>query len=121
MCVAPILAVEDGPARMRAHWVRACSLDALDGRRIIGVTVEDRHLIIIREGERLFAAERACPHEGADLSQGRCAGGKLHCPRHLAWFDLISGAVSPGWQIRALETYMVRVVENEILVDLARR
>ncbi|MCJ2113025.1 Rieske 2Fe-2S domain-containing protein, partial [Methylobacterium sp. E-025] len=42
----------------------------------------------MRDGARLVAAERACPHEGADLSLGRCAAGRIHCPRHLASFDL---------------------------------
>ncbi|MCJ2074192.1 Rieske (2Fe-2S) protein [Methylobacterium sp. E-041] len=61
----------------------------------------------MRDGERLVAAERACPHEGADLSLGRCAAGRIHCPRHLASFDLRSGKVSPGWSFRALRLYRV--------------
>lgn len=120
MCVALILAADRGSPGMHARWVRVCSLHALAERQIIGVTVDGHQLIIIREGDRLFATERACPHEGADLSQGRCTGVRLHCPRHLAWFDLVSGAVSPGWSFRALETYPVRVERNEVLVDLAR-
>ncbi|WP_313898927.1 Rieske (2Fe-2S) protein [Methylobacterium sp. E-025] len=73
----------------------------------IPILVRGRHLILMRDGERLVAAERACPHEGADLSLGRCAAGRIHCPRHLASFDLASGAVSPGWSFRALRLYRV--------------
>ncbi len=31
---------------------------------MIGVNVEGQHLIVIRDEDRFFAAERACPHEG---------------------------------------------------------
>ncbi len=84
------------------------------------MTLEGRQLIIIRDEDRLFATERACPHEGADLLQGRCAGGRLHCPRHLAWFDLISGAISPGWPSRALDVYPLRLEGDQIYLDMAR-
>ncbi|ARP97700.1 Rieske (2Fe-2S) protein [Pseudorhodoplanes sinuspersici] len=105
---------------MPAHWVHACRLEAFENRQIIGVTVEGQHLVIVRDDDRFFAAERACPHEGADLAQGRCSGAKLHCPRHLAWFDLDSGAVSPGWSFRALQIYPVRVVGSDVWIGLAR-
>ena len=103
---------------MPERWVHACHLDAFGNRQIVGVTVEDRHLVIVRDGDRFFAAERACPHEGADLAQGRCSGARLHCPRHLAWFDLQSGAVSPGWTFRALIVYPVRLVESDVQLNL---
>lgn len=103
---------------MAERWVRACHVDAFNNRRIVGVMVDGQHLVVIRDGARFFAAERACPHEGADLAQGRCTGARLHCPRHLAWFDLHSGAVSPGWSFRALKVYPARLAVDEVLVDL---
>jgi 3-phenylpropionate/trans-cinnamate dioxygenase ferredoxin subunit len=113
MCDVRISAADEAVAR----WVRACPADVLGDRPMVAVTVEGQQLLIIRDGERLFAAERACPHEGADLAQGRCDRGRLHCPRHLAWFDLASGAVSPGWSFRALKTYAVRLDGDDILID----
>lgn len=105
---------------MTTYWAHACRLQAFENRQIIGVTVEDMHLVVIRDGDRFFAAERACPHEGADLAQGRCTGARLHCPRHLAWFDLQDGAVSPGWSFRALDVYPTRLVGSDIWVNLSR-
>jgi 3-phenylpropionate/trans-cinnamate dioxygenase ferredoxin subunit len=105
---------------MPPRWVHACRLEAFDNRQMIGALVEGQHLVVIRDEDRFFAAERACPHEGADLMQGRCSGATLHCPRHLAWFDLNNGAVSPGWSFRALKVYPARLVGNDIWVDLAR-
>ena len=81
----------------RGAWIHACRIGALDGRAILPVFVAGRHLVLVRDGDGIFAAERACPHEGADLALGHCSGGRLFCPRHAAWFALTDGAVSPGW------------------------
>ena len=101
-----------------ARWVRACRRAALDAGGLVPVLVEDRHLLLMRDGEALHATERACPHEGADLALGRCAAGKLFCPRHLAWFDLRAGTVSPGWSFRPLRIYPTRIVGGEVFVTL---
>ncbi len=86
--------------------------DLLGGRPLVPITVGGRSLLLVRDGERIVAAERACPHEGADLLHGRCVAGRLLCPRHLASFDLRDGSVSPGWSFRAL-----RVAELESAPD----
>ncbi|WP_336489437.1 Rieske (2Fe-2S) protein [Methylobacterium nigriterrae] len=102
------------------RWLPAGRLEALDARPILPVLVEGRPLILVRDGGRIFAAERACPHEGADLARGRCSEGRLLCPHHLAWFRLEDGAVSPGWSFRPLRTYPVRTLGGVIEVDLGR-
>ena len=109
---------ENGSSRAPQRWIRACRVEALRGGRIVGIHVDGRDIIVVQRDELLFAAERACPHEGADLSLGRCHEGRLHCPRHFAWFDLASGAVSPGWSFRKLEIYPARIVGDEIFVAL---
>jgi 3-phenylpropionate/trans-cinnamate dioxygenase ferredoxin component len=92
---------------------------------LVPVRVRGLHLVLARHSGRVIAAERACPHEGADLAQGRCAGGRLHCPHHRATFDLATGAVSPGWSFRPLRVAAVRVeagwlwIEADALAALA--
>ena len=105
---------------MSKRWVHACRLDAFDTRQIVAVTLDGRQFILIQDGDRFFAAERACPHEGADLAQGRCSGAKLFCPRHAAWFDLRDGAVSPGWSFPALRVYDVRIVGTGLWIKLEK-
>jgi 3-phenylpropionate/trans-cinnamate dioxygenase ferredoxin component len=56
--------------------------------------VEAIDLLLVRDGERIIACERVCPHEQADLSLGHLKDGRLFCPRHLASFaprDSIAG------------------------------
>jgi 3-phenylpropionate/trans-cinnamate dioxygenase ferredoxin component len=93
-------------------------LDRLAHRAIICVRLEAVDLLLTREGDRIFACERACPHEQADLSLGRVADGRLFCPRHLASFDLQYGNVSAGWPSRALRRYPVRIKDEQIWVDV---
>ena len=107
----PILAAE--------AWVAVCAAERLLGQPMVCATAGGVALLVIRVGDRLYACERACPHEQADLSLGRVTDGQLHCPRHQAWFDLGDGRISPGWTSRALRRYAVRIADGEVQVDLA--
>jgi 3-phenylpropionate/trans-cinnamate dioxygenase ferredoxin component len=99
------------------QWVVVCSLDRLAARNVVCVQVEGAGLILVRDGDRVHAFERACPHEQADLSLGRVADGRLFCPRHQASFGLCDGAVSRGWPSRDLRRYAVRVENHQIWID----
>src|SRR5450631_3931940 len=99
-------------------WVAICLSDRLAHKTIVCVRLEAADLLLIRKGDRIFACERACPHEQADLSLGRVADGRLFCPRHLASFDLQDGNVSAGWPSRALRHYPVRIKDGQIWVDV---
>lgn len=106
-----------GAAAIPGPWVRVCRYDTVGDRTIVPVIVEGRQLLLVRDGIQFHATERSCPHEGADLAKGRCADGKLFCPRHLAWFDLADGQVRGGWDFRPLRTYRIQLVDGEIYVD----
>lgn len=106
---------------MSARWVYACGLDAFDKRQIVTAIMDGRQFILIQDQGRFFAAERACPHEGADLALGRCSHARLHCPRHQASFDLTDGSVSPGWSFPALRVFDVRRIGAELWVNLNHR
>jgi 3-phenylpropionate/trans-cinnamate dioxygenase ferredoxin subunit len=101
------------------NWIAVCSLDRLTAQNIVCVRVEGVDLLVVRDGEQVYACERACPHEQADLSLGRVADGRLFCPRHLAWFSLLDGKISPGWPSRALRRYPARAADGRIWIDAA--
>ena len=114
MCETPISAADAaGPARIRVG-----PADVLGDRALTPVVVGAHQLILVRVGDRIVAAERACPHEGADLALGRCAAGRLMCPRHLASFDLTTGAVSPGWSFRALRLFRVEAEPDGLWITI---
>jgi len=93
-----------------------CDLAATIDRPILPVAAGRTQLLIIRNGDRIVACARACPHEQADLALGRCTDGKLYCPRHYAWFDLGDGHISAGWIAPALRLFPVTVREGRVVV-----
>lgn len=117
MCANPIwVDSEPVPVGEAGLWVRACGIAALSDRAILPVRVAGHHLLLVLAGGALHATERACPHEGADLALGRCAEGRLYCPRHQAWFALVDGSVSPGWDFRRLRTFPTRRIGASVEV-----
>jgi 3-phenylpropionate/trans-cinnamate dioxygenase ferredoxin subunit len=106
-----------GTKRADARWVEVLPQERLADQALLCVRVEAIDLLLVRDGERIMACERACPHEQADLSQGRIAQGRLLCPRHFASFDLDDGAISTGWSSRPLRRYPVRIEHGRIWID----
>ncbi|MEE7501919.1 Rieske (2Fe-2S) protein [Methylobacterium mesophilicum] len=95
-----------------AGRIRLGPNDLLGDRDLLPVAAGGHRLLLVRAGARIVAAERACPHEGADLALGRCVAGRLLCPRHQASFDLRDGAVSPGWSFRALRLFAIEAAPD---------
>jgi len=102
-----------------ARWIEVLPLQELADQAVLCVRVGSAGLLLVRDGERIIACERACPHEQADLSLGRLADGRLFCPRHLASFDLVDGQISAGWPSRPLQLYPVKVREGWIWINAA--
>jgi 3-phenylpropionate/trans-cinnamate dioxygenase ferredoxin subunit len=102
-----------------ARWVEVLPLERLSDQSILCVRTEAADLLLVRDGERVIACERACPHEQADLSRGCIAECRLLCPRHLALFDLDDGHISAGWPSRPLRRYPVRIADGKIWIDAA--
>lgn len=99
------------------RFVVVADLDDLSDGSFTRVTVDGHPLVLAREGDSVYAFQGTCPHEKADLAQGRIECGRLICPRHLASFDLADGQVSRGWKLDALRLYPVRIEHRGIAVD----
>jgi 3-phenylpropionate/trans-cinnamate dioxygenase ferredoxin component len=99
------------------NWVAVCPAIRLTAQALVCARLGAVDLLLIRDGDLIFACERFCPHEQADLSLGRIADSRLFCPRHLASFDLLDGNISAGWPSRALRVYPARIEGDKIWVD----
>jgi 3-phenylpropionate/trans-cinnamate dioxygenase ferredoxin subunit len=99
------------------NWVAIRPSNCLADQTIVCARLEAVDILLIRDGDQIFACERACPHEQADLSLGRVTDGRLLCPRHLASFDLHDGNVSAGWPSRALRVYPAKLEDEQIWID----
>jgi 3-phenylpropionate/trans-cinnamate dioxygenase ferredoxin subunit len=101
-----------------ARWIEVLPLERLADHAILCVRVEGVDLLLLRDGARIIACERACPHEQADLSHGRLKDGRLLCPRHLASFDLEDGHISAGWPSRPLQLHPVEIRDGRVWIDV---
>jgi 3-phenylpropionate/trans-cinnamate dioxygenase ferredoxin component len=99
------------------NWVAVCPATSLTAQAFVCARVGTVDLLLMRDGDKIFACERFCPHEQADLSQGRISDGRLFCPRHFASFDLLDGNMSAGWPSRDLRVYPARIEDDTVWVD----
>jgi len=73
------------------HFIRAASVTELEQRPFKVVTLEDRHILLLRADGQMRALDSRCPHMGYPLSQGTIKDGVLRCHWHHWRFDLASG------------------------------
>ena len=73
------------------HYVRAASVAELEQRPFKVVTIDDRHILLLRADGQIRALDSRCPHMGYPLSQGTIKDGVLRCHWHHWRFDLASG------------------------------
>ncbi len=76
-------------------FTRAASVAELEQRPFKVVTLEDRHILLLRADGQIRALDSRCPHMGYPLSQGTIKDGVLRCHWHHWRFDLASGDVLP--------------------------
>ena len=85
-----------------SSWLEVLDLNLtpLDQLRAVNVNGED--LLIFRHGDRYVAMDRWCPHQNADMAEGRIVGRALKCPLHGFMFSLDSGRGlnCPGFNVR---------------------
>jgi nitrite reductase/ring-hydroxylating ferredoxin subunit len=82
------------------------------------VRVGNRRLAVFRVGGELWAIADACPHRGFPLHDAVLTGGVVRCRTHGACFELASGRVVRGPATRGVAVCAVRVVGDEVFVEV---
>jgi len=99
-------------------WIAALPLGELLDGTPTSVHVEGAEVLLVRDGDRLFALGNRCSHQGAPLHKGpvRFSGSlaTVTCPVHGSQFELGSGRVLRGPAMRAVPAYDVRVNDGNI-------
>lgn len=102
---------------------RSADLKRCDLRKVS--TPEGETLLVRLEDGNVCATGVVCPHEGADLSEGRLYMGAIDCPLHHYLYDPRTGEnrypkdVYPAdlaAELKALPTYPIRESEGWIWV-----
>ncbi len=94
MCHMQTISNDAGSNRFESDgraFIRAASVSELEQRPFKVVTLEDRHILLLRADGQIRALDSRCPHMGYPLSQGTIREGVLRCHWHHWRFDLASG------------------------------
>ncbi|MBX3158543.1 MAG: Rieske 2Fe-2S domain-containing protein [Deltaproteobacteria bacterium] len=104
---------------MSESWRAVARVGDVRRGDVIAVEVDGVQLVLGLDGERYFATQRRCVHQGGDLAEGIVSRGHVVCPQHGWRFSTESGEAADAAGF-CLATYAVRVVGEQIEIDIAR-
>jgi naphthalene 1,2-dioxygenase system ferredoxin subunit len=99
-------------------WVRAAAKSDLEEGEALGVEIAGRSIALYDVDGEVFATDNICTHAYAQLSDGWLDGDVIECPLHAARFEVRSGKVLCPPASEDLRTYPVRIVGDDIEVEL---
>jgi nitrite reductase (NADH) small subunit len=101
---------------MTDGWRPVARVGDVKPNDVIAVVVDGVEMVLGRDGDRYFAAQRWCLHRGGDLAEGIVSRGHLICPQHAWRFSTLTGCNAEAPQY-CLATYAVRVADGWIEID----
>ena len=102
-----------------AKWVTVAAASALAPESVIAVRQEGFDLALYRIGEAFYASDNVCPHAyNGRMSRGLLDGDTIACPLHGAVFEIRTGRAIDGPYCADLKIFPVRVMGEEIQVEL---
>lgn len=78
----------------------------------------DKVLALFNLNGRFYALDNRCTHVGGPLGEGKVDGTSVTCPWHGSRFDITTGEVVGPPARRPVAAYPVRVVGNDVQVEL---
>jgi nitrite reductase/ring-hydroxylating ferredoxin subunit len=97
-------------------WTPAADASTLPEGRPVRVVVSDTPVLLLRDGELIFAIHDRCSHRGCSLSDGTLEGEEIVCACHGSRFDRRNGAVRGGPATSAQPAFQVRVQDGRVEV-----
>jgi len=74
--------------------------------------VDGREVVLVRQGEEVFALDDVCSHAEVALSDGEVAHGAIECWLHGSRFDLRTGAPSGPPANEPVRTYPTTITTD---------
>ena len=103
---------------MSDTWVTVARTSTVEPGNVVGVKAGDVELAIYNLDGVFYATDDVCTHAYALLSKGWVDGDVIECPLHGGRFEIRTGKGLGAPIMCDIRTYPVRVVGEEIQVDL---
>ena len=97
---------------------KVAKLDDVPHGRGLCVQVDGIDIGLFRVGDEIHAMENRCPHADDPLSEGSLEGAIITCPSHGWQFDVRTGFRPEDADGFPIPRFKVRLVGDEIEIDL---
>jgi NADPH-dependent 2,4-dienoyl-CoA reductase/sulfur reductase-like enzyme/nitrite reductase/ring-hydroxylating ferredoxin subunit len=97
-------------------WKAVAAETALMEGRPVAAVLEDRKLLLVRLGGRIYACGNECAHYKAPLTDGLVAGHVVTCPSHNARFDVRDGRLVSPPALNDIPSYEVKIEAGQVWV-----
>ena len=101
---------------MSNEWIDIGPAAGLTETSTLSGEVDGYPVVVARCGERLFAVEDRCSHDGESLAGAEIEKCEIICPRHGARFDLRTGDALTPPAYEPIKAFNVREHGGRILV-----
>jgi nitrite reductase/ring-hydroxylating ferredoxin subunit/uncharacterized membrane protein len=98
------------------EWTPAADASLLREGSPQRVVVDDTPVLLLRQGEEIFAIHDRCSHRGCSLSEGSVEGDEIVCSCHGSRFSLRSGALKHGPATASQPAFQVRTENGRVEV-----
>jgi apoptosis-inducing factor 3 len=82
--------------------------------------VDGEPVILVRQGENIFATGATCTHYGGPLAEGLVVGETIRCPWHHARFSLLSGEAEGAPALNPIACFTVQREDEKVRVNRKR-
>ncbi len=100
------------------EWVSLCQESVVMVDSPAPYDIRDKKIMLLRTGDSIYATDRTCTHEDADLSMGFVSSEGVRCPLHLSVFDMNTGSPQNPPAQEPLTTYKVKIQDGRVWVRI---
>ncbi len=102
-----------------AEWTDVAAIDEVPDGQLTRVEADGVPVVVLRDGDTLYAASATCPHVGGPLDEGARDGTCVTCPWHGSKFDLRDGRLIHGPATAPIHPYDARIEDGRIKLRVA--
>ena len=99
-------------------FIRVARTNDLEDGELMAVEVDSEPVCLAKVDGTIYAFTDDCTHIGGPLNEGELDGDMLTCPWHGAQFNVRTGKVLRGPARQDIQTYPVKVDNDDIFVSI---